>query len=145
MDNRTYLAIVLKGGMKNNAFRQLFCAIDPAGRVSFSHGLETFSEDTEGGGYIIQLQAGERFEIWMGNGNGNDCTIISFQESAEAVPLPTPVEILEAFQRWKIGPGIEETTRQTPGAFVREYRPAPAADTPANGSDPGPAADTSTP
>ena len=143
MDNRTYLAIVRKGGLKNNAFRQLFCAIDPAGQVSFSHGQETFSEDAEGGGYIIHLQAGERFQIWMGNGNGNDCTIISFQDTAEAAAqLPTPVEILEAFHRWKVGPGVEETTRQAPGVFVREYRPTPAADPPA---DTGPEADTSTP
>lgn len=148
MDNRTYLAIVLKGGLKNHAFRQVCCAIDPAGQVSFSSGQETFSEDGEGGGYIIQVKApGDRVEIWLGNGEGNDCKVIAFRDPAEDPPgeLPTPAEILEAFQRWKASPGVEETTRQRPGVFVREYRPAPAADTPAAGPDTGQEADTSTP
>ena len=144
MDNRTYLAIVLKGGLKNSAFRQMICTVDDAGQVSFSSGQETFSEDGEGGGYIIQVKApGDRVEIWLGNGNGNDCKVIAFRDPVEDPPgpLPTPVEILEAFERWKAGPGVEETTRQRPGVFVREYRPAPAADTPPSCA----AADTSTP
>ena len=147
MDNRTYLAIVLKGGLKNSAFRQMICTVDDAGQVSFSQGQETFSEDGEGGGYIIHLKGpGGRFEIWMGNGNGNDCTVIAFRQPGEDAGVPvTPVEILEAFDRWKISPGVQETTKQAPGLFIREYRPALAAGTPADTPPSCPAADTSTP
>lgn len=123
MDNRTYLALRLKGGLSENTFYDISCTVNEAGEISFSCGKELLSADSSGGGYNIEITGpGGVFEIWLGNGYGDDRTVISFAEPM-AAPV-TPVDILESFRRWKAGEGVQESTRQGSGGFIREYRPS---------------------
>ncbi len=122
MDNRTYLALLLKGGLSESTYYDISCTVNEAGVISFSHGKELLSADSPGGGYNIGVTGPDgRFEIWLGNGYGNDCTVIAFGEPM-AAPV-TPVDILESFRRWKACEGVQESTRQESGGFIREYRP----------------------
>ena len=143
ISNREYLALIMAGGDGKHPFRQISCAVNEAGEIVFSRVLEKYGDG--GGEYDISITGpGGRFEIWLGQ--GREYVAIRFSDKNPAAdPLPdipvTPAEVLESFQRWKAGPGVREAITHTPGGMVREYLPAPAADTPPS----CPAAGPSTP
>ena len=122
-NNRQYLAFILAGGPGKSPFRQISCTINEAGQVLFSRAIERYGET--GGGYNIEISTLDgRFELWLGNENKNDCSVIRFADP-DIDPMPTipltPADVLESFRRWKSGPGVREIVTETTGVIIREF------------------------
>ena len=123
MNNRSYLAILLKGGLSKNVFRSIECKIDTAGQVSFSHALEYYSPEVEGTGYFIDIHApGGVYEKWIGEGGNSAAIVFRNGEDDQQSGIPvTPEEILSLFQEWKARPEVLETITEAGGIIKKDY------------------------
>lgn len=121
MENREYLLRRLRGEAGGESFVLLYCRIDESGGIHFEHARE-FSGDK--GFHIGVLKPGGEYEVRMGE-TPEDEARVRFAE-VEASPVIGTAEILEAFRRWKAGPGVIESAANA--GTVREYQPAPDAE-----------------